>query len=737
MKSDLPLSADALLAERTRLEEELQASEDWCELLRLKSRKARGEPMSAVNTARLEMVLIDALSEDPTFIRYKAVCVALERLIRGLPPVPPPKAEEPRPDDDLTLIRGITPSMARRLGALDITSFEQIANWSRDDIRYVSSELDIGRQIVDQRWVAQAAKLVAEADVFEDDDDWSDDDGHDVAASHAPPRQGRHRDDGHVSAKEHRKSKGNAGARMPAAMVVPPVATDNDDDDDEQVFDDDEREHGIGERAAERDAPEDDADQEDRAEPYHSGRDAPAFQADVSQRFDEEDEAYDVGDTRDEEGVEDVVTPVLPAAANDVAPTDAEQAADVDEAQSDDDAEEKAEPEEEVSVSAPAAESDTSDGAKEEADFYERALELGEAEADEDEAPEDEVSDAEASEAEVSDSEVESDSSGANGSAGVEAGPAVVADRGSGGENDADRPDDAALVAPIPAQEHETSVSLAEAMQPADAAADDDHGDADGDDEARDDDRGDDRGEDDADDERPAGRQAALSDNADNAEAGERGDVAGFASVPDDGALEHTSLVARLEDLDPQSPSGEAELPPVSAAEAVMPPLPPLVPIREPVVPSASAQMKLDQAIAYAAEVARRGHQPEPQPAASDARVSPPGSDMRPLPGVEQAPPPLPPSYTAPPLPNGHGEAGHYQNGHAAAQDDGRGGEVGYSKVEIEEATVEIVRKGAAAETPPPRMVIRTPDRGTMAEDQRPATPIGRFLKALTGNTPR
>ncbi|MEQ1670389.1 MAG: hypothetical protein ABL893_05990 [Hyphomicrobium sp.] len=87
MKSELPLSADALLAERARLEEQLQSSEDWCELLRLKSRKDRGEGMSAVNAARLEMVLIDALAEDPVFVRYKAVCVALERLIRGLPPL--------------------------------------------------------------------------------------------------------------------------------------------------------------------------------------------------------------------------------------------------------------------------------------------------------------------------------------------------------------------------------------------------------------------------------------------------------------------------------------------------------------------------------------------------------------------------------------------------------------------------------------------------------------------------
>ncbi|MEQ1651607.1 MAG: hypothetical protein ABL897_03875 [Hyphomicrobium sp.] len=160
MSSELPLSADALLAERARLEEELQSSEDWCELLRLKSRKDRGEGMSAVNAARLEMVLIDALAEDPAFVRYKAVCVALERLIRGLPPLPPPARAKPVVEpDDLTQIKGITPSMARRLKALDVTTFVQIAEWRRSDIQEMSADLGIGRQIYDQNWIEQAEEL--------------------------------------------------------------------------------------------------------------------------------------------------------------------------------------------------------------------------------------------------------------------------------------------------------------------------------------------------------------------------------------------------------------------------------------------------------------------------------------------------------------------------------------------------------------------------------------------------
>ncbi|HPG88624.1 MAG TPA: hypothetical protein PLD46_03150 [Hyphomicrobium sp.] len=164
MNSELPVSADALLAERARLEEELQSSEDWCELLRLKSRKDRGEGMSAVNAARLEMVLIDALAEDETFVRYKAVCVALERLIRGLPPLPPPRAQAPVEKDDLTEIKGISASMARRLNALDVTTFMEIAEWSPADIKAMSADLGIGRQIYEQDWVGQAEELATRSD---------------------------------------------------------------------------------------------------------------------------------------------------------------------------------------------------------------------------------------------------------------------------------------------------------------------------------------------------------------------------------------------------------------------------------------------------------------------------------------------------------------------------------------------------------------------------------------------
>ena len=77
MKFELPVGQEALLSERERLESLLSESEDWRALMQLKSRQERGEGLSAVNAARLEALLVDALAENPVYGRYKAVSYAL------------------------------------------------------------------------------------------------------------------------------------------------------------------------------------------------------------------------------------------------------------------------------------------------------------------------------------------------------------------------------------------------------------------------------------------------------------------------------------------------------------------------------------------------------------------------------------------------------------------------------------------------------------------------------------
>ena len=63
--------------------------------------------------------------------------------------------------DDLTRIRGIDTRLERRLNALNMRAFGQIAAFTLDDIRYVSSTLGLENCIISQMWIEQAELLEA------------------------------------------------------------------------------------------------------------------------------------------------------------------------------------------------------------------------------------------------------------------------------------------------------------------------------------------------------------------------------------------------------------------------------------------------------------------------------------------------------------------------------------------------------------------------------------------------
>lgn len=62
-------------------------------------------------------------------------------------------------DDDLCRIQGIDARLERRLHTLDIRRFDQIANWTDDDVRYVSTTLGLNGAIASETWIAQAEAL--------------------------------------------------------------------------------------------------------------------------------------------------------------------------------------------------------------------------------------------------------------------------------------------------------------------------------------------------------------------------------------------------------------------------------------------------------------------------------------------------------------------------------------------------------------------------------------------------
>ena len=65
--------------------------------------------------------------------------------------------------DDLTRIKGLSAELAGQLNGLGVIRFEQIANFSDDDIANVDETLALGGRIENEDWVRQAQAFVAEA----------------------------------------------------------------------------------------------------------------------------------------------------------------------------------------------------------------------------------------------------------------------------------------------------------------------------------------------------------------------------------------------------------------------------------------------------------------------------------------------------------------------------------------------------------------------------------------------
>lgn len=71
---------------------------------------------------------------------------------------PAEKPSSPR-RDDLTVIRGIGKSIEKKLNALGITTFEQMAAWTREDLDRVDAALAFPGRAQRENWVGQAKTL--------------------------------------------------------------------------------------------------------------------------------------------------------------------------------------------------------------------------------------------------------------------------------------------------------------------------------------------------------------------------------------------------------------------------------------------------------------------------------------------------------------------------------------------------------------------------------------------------
>ena len=122
-----------------------------------------GEPSGAVDEEPTERELLaPGVEESTESIRPEAA----EESARGIP-MPTfseaPTAEIPAVTDDLRAVRGIGPSMERKLHELGIVSYRQLAMLGGAELERVRAELtDFRGRIEREDWVGQARALYRE-----------------------------------------------------------------------------------------------------------------------------------------------------------------------------------------------------------------------------------------------------------------------------------------------------------------------------------------------------------------------------------------------------------------------------------------------------------------------------------------------------------------------------------------------------------------------------------------------
>lgn len=74
-------------------------------------------------------------------------------------PAPATTAAPPAAGDDLKKLSGVGPVMEKKLHALGVTTFADIAGWGEADIDRIEEELNAKGRVAREGWVAQARKL--------------------------------------------------------------------------------------------------------------------------------------------------------------------------------------------------------------------------------------------------------------------------------------------------------------------------------------------------------------------------------------------------------------------------------------------------------------------------------------------------------------------------------------------------------------------------------------------------
>jgi large subunit ribosomal protein L21 len=82
--------------------------------------------------------------------------------VEDAPVAEAPEAAAPTAGDDLKKLSGVGPVLEKKLHAVGVTSFDQVAAWTAEDVARIDAELNFKGRIEREDWIGQAKQFIAE-----------------------------------------------------------------------------------------------------------------------------------------------------------------------------------------------------------------------------------------------------------------------------------------------------------------------------------------------------------------------------------------------------------------------------------------------------------------------------------------------------------------------------------------------------------------------------------------------
>ena len=132
-------------------------------ILVFKKRRRQNSKRSRGHRQQVTMVKItDILTDGKAPAKAKPAAEKAPEPVAEPAPEAAPADAAPAAGDDLKKLSGVGPALEKKLHGLGVTTFDQVAAWTPEDVERVDGELNFKGRIEREDWIGQAKRFVEE-----------------------------------------------------------------------------------------------------------------------------------------------------------------------------------------------------------------------------------------------------------------------------------------------------------------------------------------------------------------------------------------------------------------------------------------------------------------------------------------------------------------------------------------------------------------------------------------------